>query len=68
MTKDVDAIRDFSRSIQSTAGEASGLSTMLEAAFSVGNVHIVVAPVGYSENMRVLVKQTVIREDVKSYS
>ena len=30
-------------------------------------VHIVLAPIGSSANMRVLVKQNIIREDVKSY-
>jgi len=38
-------------------GKASELSTMLEAAFSEGGVHLVVVPVDYSENMRVLVKE-----------
>ena len=36
---------------------ASELSTMLEAAFEEGGVHLVVAPVDYSENMRVLVNE-----------
>ena len=30
---------------------------MLEAAFSEGGVHLVVAPIDYSENMRVLVDE-----------
>jgi acetolactate synthase-1/2/3 large subunit len=38
-------------------GKASELSTMLEAAFSEGGVHLVVVPVDYSENMRVLVNE-----------
>ena len=38
-------------------GEASELSTMLEAAFEEGGVHLVVVPVDYSENMRVLVEE-----------
>ena len=41
----------------SRVGKASELSTMLEAAFSEGGVHLVVVPVDYSENMRVLVKE-----------
>jgi acetolactate synthase-1/2/3 large subunit len=38
-------------------GKAQELSTMLETAFSEGGVHLVVVPVDYSENMRVLVKE-----------
>jgi acetolactate synthase-1/2/3 large subunit len=38
-------------------GKASELSTMLEAAFGEGGVHLVVVPVDYSENMRVLVNE-----------
>jgi acetolactate synthase I/II/III large subunit len=38
-------------------GKASELSTMLESAFSQGGVHLVVAPIDYSENMRVLVDE-----------
>src|SRR3954447_19730272 len=38
-------------------GKASELSTMLKAAFRGGGVHLVVAPVDYSENMRVLVNE-----------
>jgi acetolactate synthase-1/2/3 large subunit len=38
-------------------GNASELATMLESAFSAGGVHLVVAPVDYSENMRVLVDE-----------
>jgi len=41
----------------SRVGKASELSTMLEAAFREGDVHLVVAPVDYSENMRVLVNE-----------
>ena len=41
----------------SRVGNASELSTMLEAAFREGGVHLVVAPVDYSENMRVLVNE-----------
>jgi acetolactate synthase-1/2/3 large subunit len=38
-------------------GKTSELATMLEAAFSAGGVHLVVVPVDYSENMRVLVDE-----------
>jgi acetolactate synthase I/II/III large subunit len=38
-------------------GKTSELATMLEAAFSEGGVHLVVVPVDYSENMRVLVRE-----------
>ena len=38
-------------------GKTSELATMLEAAFSAGGVHLVVVPIDYSENMRVLVKE-----------
>jgi acetolactate synthase-1/2/3 large subunit len=41
----------------SRVGKVSELSTMLEAAFRKGGVHLVVAPVDYSENMRVLVNE-----------
>ena len=41
----------------SRVGKVSELSTMLEAAFREGGVHLVVAPVDYSENMRVLVDE-----------
>jgi acetolactate synthase-1/2/3 large subunit len=41
----------------SRVDKASELSTMLEAAFREGGVHLVVAPVDYSENMRVLVNE-----------
>jgi acetolactate synthase-1/2/3 large subunit len=41
----------------SRVGKVSELSTMLEAAFREGSVHLVVAPVDYSENMRVLVNE-----------
>jgi acetolactate synthase-1/2/3 large subunit len=36
---------------------ASGLATQLEAAFTEGGVHLVVVPVDYSENIRVLVDE-----------
>jgi acetolactate synthase-1/2/3 large subunit len=38
-------------------GKTSELATMLEAAFREGGVHLVVVPVDYSENMRVLVEE-----------
>jgi acetolactate synthase I/II/III large subunit len=38
-------------------GNVSEFSTMLEAAFRQGGVHLVVAPIDYSENMRVLVQE-----------
>jgi acetolactate synthase-1/2/3 large subunit len=38
-------------------GNAGEFSTMLEAAFREGGVHLVVAPIDYSENMRVLVQE-----------
>ena len=38
-------------------GKVSDLSTMLEGAFREGGVHLVVAPVDYKENMRVLVNE-----------
>jgi len=41
----------------SRVGSASELVTMLEAAFREGGVHLVVAPIDYSENMRVLVHE-----------
>ncbi len=41
----------------SRVGKVSELVTMLEAAFSEGGVHLVVVPVDYSENMRVLVNE-----------
>jgi acetolactate synthase-1/2/3 large subunit len=41
----------------SRVGSASEFSTMLEAAFREGGVHLVVAPIDYSENMRVLVRE-----------
>jgi acetolactate synthase-1/2/3 large subunit len=41
----------------SRVGAAAELSTLLEAAFRDGGVHLVVVPVDYSENMRVLVDQ-----------
>ncbi|MGH2551042.1 MAG: acetolactate synthase large subunit, partial [Thermomicrobiales bacterium] len=36
---------------------AAGLATELEAAFTDGGVHLVVVPVDYSENIRVLVDE-----------
>jgi acetolactate synthase I/II/III large subunit len=36
-------------------GKTGEFRTMLEAAFREGGVHLVVAPIDYSENMRVLV-------------
>jgi acetolactate synthase I/II/III large subunit len=36
-------------------GNTGEFKTMLEAAFREGGVHLVVAPIDYSENMRVLV-------------
>jgi acetolactate synthase-1/2/3 large subunit len=41
----------------SRVGNASELASMLEAAFKGGGVHLVVAPIDYSENMRVLVHE-----------
>src|ERR1700688_98496 len=41
----------------SSVGSAGEFKTMLEAAFREGGVHLVVAPVDYSENMRVLVDE-----------
>jgi acetolactate synthase I/II/III large subunit len=41
----------------SRVGSAAGLVTGLEAAFTEGGVHLVVVPVDYSENMRVLVEE-----------
>jgi acetolactate synthase-1/2/3 large subunit len=38
-------------------GKTSELATMLESAFNEGGVHLVVVPVDYSENMRVLVDE-----------
>ncbi len=36
---------------------ADGLAPALEAAFAAGGMHLVVAPVDYSENMRVLIEE-----------
>jgi acetolactate synthase-1/2/3 large subunit len=36
---------------------ADGLAPALEAAFAQGGVHLVVAPVDYSENARVLIDE-----------
>jgi acetolactate synthase-1/2/3 large subunit len=41
----------------SRVGNVSEFSAMLEAAFREGGVHLVVAPIDYSENMRVLVEE-----------
>jgi acetolactate synthase-1/2/3 large subunit len=41
----------------SRVGNAREFSTMLETAFQEGGVHLVVAPIDYSENMRVLVHE-----------
>src|SRR6202521_2579083 len=41
----------------SRVGNAREFSTVLEAAFQQGGVHLVVAPIDYSENMRVLVNE-----------
>jgi acetolactate synthase-1/2/3 large subunit len=41
----------------SRVGKVSEFSMMLEAAFREGGVHLVVAPIDYSENIRVLVKE-----------
>lgn len=41
----------------SRVGSAAEFKTMLEAAFAEGGVHLVVAPIDYSENMRVLVHE-----------
>ena len=41
----------------SRVGNAAELATMLESAFRDGGVHLVVAPIDYSENMRVLVRE-----------
>jgi acetolactate synthase-1/2/3 large subunit len=37
--------------------DVDGLAPALEAAFARGGVHIVVAPVDYSENRRVLIDE-----------
>jgi len=47
----------YAKSYGARVGEAWELSTMLEVAFAEGGVHLVVVPVDYSENMRVLVKE-----------
>jgi acetolactate synthase-1/2/3 large subunit len=41
----------------SHVGSASEFAAMLETAFRDGGVHLVVAPIDYSENMRVLVRE-----------
>src|ERR1700736_3739971 len=41
----------------SSVGSTGEFKTMLEAAFREGGVHLVVAPIDYSENMRVLVHE-----------
>ena len=45
------------RGDRSRVGNAGELRTMLESAFRDGGVHLVVVPVDYSENMRVLVHE-----------
>jgi acetolactate synthase-1/2/3 large subunit len=37
--------------------DADGLAPALEAAFQAGGVQVVVAPVDYAENIRVLVEE-----------
>jgi acetolactate synthase-1/2/3 large subunit len=37
--------------------EAGGLAPTLEKAFAAGGLHLVVVPVGYSENVRALVDE-----------
>jgi acetolactate synthase-1/2/3 large subunit len=44
---------------------ASGLVAGLEAAFTEGGVHLVVVPVDYSENMRVLVEELRVAHPVR---
>jgi len=41
----------------SRVASAAGLAAALEAAFTAGGVHLVVVPVDYSENVRVLVEE-----------
>jgi acetolactate synthase-1/2/3 large subunit len=41
----------------SRVGNTGEFTAMLEAAFRDGGVHLVVAPIDYSENMRVLVHE-----------
>ena len=41
----------------SRVGDASELAPTLEGAFKGGGVHLVVVPIDYSENMRVLVDE-----------
>ena len=47
----------YAKSYGARVCKAWELSTMLEAAFRDGGVHLVVAPIDYSENMRVLVNE-----------
>jgi acetolactate synthase I/II/III large subunit len=37
--------------------KAEGLASTLEAAFKAGGVHLVTAPIDYSENIRVLIDE-----------
>ncbi|MGH7160377.1 MAG: thiamine pyrophosphate-dependent enzyme, partial [Acetobacteraceae bacterium] len=37
--------------------ETAALAPMLDAAFRAGGIHLVVAPIDYSENIRVLVEE-----------
>ena len=41
----------------SRVDKADGLALALEAAFAAGGVHLVVTPIDYSENVRVLVDE-----------
>ena len=45
----------LTRPMAPASARPSELSTMPEAAFEEGGVHLIVVPVDYSENMRVLV-------------
>jgi acetolactate synthase I/II/III large subunit len=47
----------YAKSYGARVGKAWELSTMLEAAFAEGGVHLVVVPVDYSANMRMLVNE-----------
>ena len=55
--EEIERLTDQLGAILEAVGKVSELSTMLEAAFSEGGVHLVVVPVDYSENMRVLVNE-----------
>jgi len=57
-SSNIDMLRQGgSRAKGSRVGNAREFSTVLEAAFQQGGVHLVVAPIDYSENMRVLVNE-----------